>query len=243
MRQLVDLSTILAAVAGLWALAMAWWTYVESVREHNQDIYDGLKSVLRGLRSELDFMKYWSGSYSTGYPQKQKIQDSPADWSYPSRLIWAFPYETIKGLPQSPYAFHMRELIGPFLKLSFSISKLLQFYAEYRKYILAQPELYHFFKLRKLSDANTPLSPQQKEYADIARDFNYRIHVGAIGGEDSTDEECLYKAHRRAFETLNTFEAALRKPSTPWLFWLGHAFSLLFFLIGLYLFVRLVRTL
>lgn len=241
MSQLVDLSTVVAAVAGLWALAIAWVTYVESVRKRNQDTYDGLKSVLRGLRGELDFMKYWSGSYSEGYSQKQKIEDSPEDWSYPSRLIWAFPYETVKSLPLSPYAFHMKELIGPFLKLSFSICKLLQFYAEYRQYVLAQPGLYHFFKLRKLSDVKPPLSPQQKEYADIVRDFNYRIHVHAIGGKDSTDEECLYKAHRRAFETLNAFEGTMRKPSLPKLFWLGHAFSLISLLAGIYLIIRLFR--
>ncbi len=240
MHQL-DASTVLAAAAGLWALVIAWWTYVESVRKHDQDIYDGLQSVLRGLRSELDFMKYWSGSYSKGYPQKLKIEDLPPDWSYPTRLIWGFPYETVKSLPQSPYAFHMRELIDPFLKLSFSISKLLQYYAEYRQYVLGQPELYHFFKLRRLSDAKTPLSPLQQECSDIARDFNYRLHVHCIGGEDSADEECLYRAHKRAFEALNAFERALPKPSLPKLFWLGHVFSFVLFFVGLYLIIQLAR--
>ncbi len=238
MHQL-DPPTVLAAAAGLWALVIAWWTYVESVRKHDQDIYDGLQSVLRGLRSELDFMKYWSGSYSKGYSQKLKIEDSPPDWSYPIRLIWGFPYETVKSLPQSPYAFHIRELIDPFLKLSFSISKLLQYYAEYRSYVLGQPELFHFFKLRKLSDAKTPLSPHQQECSEIVRDFNYRIHVHSIGGEDSTDEECLYRAHKRAFEALNAFERTLPKPSLPKLFWLGHVFSFVLFFVGLYLVFQL----
>jgi len=240
-HQLVDPSTVLAAAAGLWALAIAWWTYVGSARKHNQDVYDGLQSVLRGLRSELDLMKYWSGSYSKGYTQKLKTEDSPPDWSYPTRLKWGFPYETVKSLPQSPYAFHMRELIDPFLKLSFSISKLLQYYAEYRHYVLGQPDLHHFFRLRKLSDAKAPLSPLQKEYADIVRDFNYRLHVHSIGGEDSTDDECLYRTHKRAFEALNAFERALPKPSLPRLFWLGHAFSVVLTLVGLYLIVQLVR--
>jgi hypothetical protein len=152
-----------------------------------------------------------------------------------------FPYETVKSLPQSPYAFHLRELIDPFLKLSFSISKLLQYYAEYRQYVLGQPELYHFFKLRRLSDAKTPLSPLQQEFSDITRDFNYRLHVHSIGGEDSADEECLYRAHKRAFEALNALERALPKPSLPKLFWLGHVFSFVLFFVGLYLIIQLAR--
>ncbi len=240
MSQLVDLSTVLAAAAGLWALAIAWWTYVGSVRKHNRDIYAGLQSIILGLRSELDFMKYWTGSYSEGYSQKLKIEDSKEEWSYPTRLIWAFPYETVKSLTQSPYASHLGELITPCLKLSFSISKFLQYYDEYRKYMLGHPDLYHFFKLRVLGDAKAPLSPRQKEYADVVRDFNYRLHVHAIGGEDSTDEECLYKAYKRAVEKLNAFERKLGKPSLPKLFWFGHVFSVIFCLLGLYLIIRLV---
>lgn len=241
MRELVDLSTILAAVAGLWALAIAWWTYVATVHKQNQDWYDGLKSVLHGLRSELDFMKYWSGSYSDGYPQDMKAESFPEDWSYPTRLIWGFPYDTIKSLPRSVYASQLKELVGPFLRLSFSVSKFLQFHSEYRLYVLSQPSLYHFFKLRRLDKTEGPLTNDQAEYAAIVRDFNYRLHVHAIGGQDSPDPECLYKAHKCAFDALNAFESKAARPRPPKVFWLAHIFSAIALLLGVYLIIRLLR--
>lgn len=33
MSNWVELSTILAAVAGMWALSLAWWTYVAAQKE------------------------------------------------------------------------------------------------------------------------------------------------------------------------------------------------------------------
>jgi hypothetical protein len=38
-----EISTIVAATAGLWALAFAWLTYVMAVRQQNQEEYLSLK--------------------------------------------------------------------------------------------------------------------------------------------------------------------------------------------------------
>lgn len=178
-------------------------------------------------------MKFWSSSYSSGYSQKMKLEEGPEDWSFPSRIIWEFPYDTIRSSPQSPYAYHLHSLMRPFLRLSFSISRFLQFYEEYREYVLSQPALYHQFKMRRLENDKRPLTPEQQQFSRVVRDFNHRIHVGTIGGEDSPEEECLYKAHRAAYAALNDSDRGLKVPELPRAFWIGHLMSALSFLSGL----------
>jgi len=62
MSKWVDISTIIAAIAGLWALAFAWLTYVMSVRQQNENEFLALQSIVEGLRVELESMKDWTGA-------------------------------------------------------------------------------------------------------------------------------------------------------------------------------------
>src|SRR3989442_3990393 len=130
MSKLLEASTVLAAVTGLWAVSFAWWTYIVTVRQQNENEFVGLRSIIEGLRSELELMKPWTGADGDGYSLNLQPHDFPPDWSNPSRVIWKFGYDTIRSLPGSPFAYHLRTIVPPFVRLTYSISRLFQFYDE-----------------------------------------------------------------------------------------------------------------
>jgi len=101
MNKLVDASTIIAAAAGLWALSFAWLTYVMSIRQHNRDEFVAIKSLVQGLRVELDLIKPWLGFGETGYSKKMTHREAPSDWAYPGRLIWKFDLAAVSTLPRN----------------------------------------------------------------------------------------------------------------------------------------------
>src|ERR1035437_5514868 len=98
----VDISTVVAATAGLWALAFAWLTYVMSVHQENEDEFQALKSIVGGLRVELELIKDWT---ATGGPGYSKAMTPPPDWSQPGRLIWKFDIGAVSNLTRSPYLY------------------------------------------------------------------------------------------------------------------------------------------
>jgi hypothetical protein len=243
MGNLVDVSTVLAAVTGLWAISFAWWTYVAAVRQQNENELVALKSIIEGLRNELDLMKPWTGADGDGYSQNLRREEYPSDWSNPSRIIWKFGYDTIRSLSQSPYAYHFRTIISPFVRLTYSVSRLFQFYDEYRAFVASRPQLYDQVEASYLNGQPGTLSEEQRQFLSEVRDFNRRIHLGAIGGKDARDEACLYKAYKTACEALDRFDATLESRALPKWFFLVHFVSALTFLSGVYLICRLLMSL
>jgi hypothetical protein len=225
MSRLTDLSTIIAATAALWALALAWLTYVMSVRKQNQDEFLALKSIVTGLRVDLALMKDWTGAGGPGYSRSMTQAQAPADWSHPGRMIWKFGFEAFPSLLGSPYLYRLRDIVDPFARLSFSISRLFQLYDEYRSFVNSDPAV---FALGIMPAAHTAAIFQ----------FNFDIHVRLIGGADSDDPNCLYKSYGAATSALGTFENGLRATSLPRWFWIGHVVSAAAFLSGMFLLVR-----
>jgi hypothetical protein len=221
----VDISTIIAATAGLWALALAWLTYVMSVRQHSQNEFLALKSIASGLRVELELMKPWTGAGGGGYSKKMGLADAPADWSLPGRFIWKFDYEAIRNLSSSPYLYRLRGVVEPFARLCLSISKLFQLYGEYRSFVNADPAVWI-------------AQPPIEAYAKAVLSFNFDMHVRSIGGEDSEDSMCLYKAYEAASSALRAFEDGLRKAAPPRWFWIGHLVSGAWILSSMFLLAR-----
>ena len=78
-----------------WALGFAWVTYVMSVCQQNNDEFQALKSVVDGLRIELDLMKAWTGAGGEGYLKTMTLGMAPPEWSRPDRLIWKFDVEAV----------------------------------------------------------------------------------------------------------------------------------------------------
>jgi hypothetical protein len=220
----VDISTVVAATAGLWALTLAWWTYVKSVDQQNEDEFQALKSIVGGLRVELELMKAWTATEGQGYV-KAIATTPPPEWSQPGRLIWKFDIGAVSNLTRSPYLYRLGDIIKPFARLNFSVSRLFQLYDEYRSFVNSPPVL---ALLRSGPDLAAPIAAQ-------VLDFNVRMHVKLIGGADSDDPACLYKAYNAATDALAKFEADLkqRKPRLP--FYVGHLFSAVCFVAGLFL--------
>jgi len=231
----VDISTVIAATAGLWALAFAWLTYWKAVVQKNQEDFLALTSIIAGLRVELELMKPWTGSGGKGYAKAMK---PPDDWSQPGRLIWKFDIEAISSLTRSPYLYRLRSIIGPFARLNFSVSRLFQLYDEYRSFVNSDPGLALLH--------SGPLLPAQiaggsPAYKIKVLDFNFQMHVNLIGGADSNDPVCLYRTYDGAVSALDTFTAGLSVERCPQWFWIGHFLALVCFCAGILLLARLVR--
>jgi len=227
MTSMTDLATILAATAGLWAIALAWLTYVMMTLNDNKRLFESLKSLVSGVRSELDLMTSWASPDTDGYSKATRPEDCAPNWRVPQRIIYKFGYDTIRGLPSSPYVYHLDD-VGPFVRLSFSISRLFQYYDEYRTYALSRLE---FYEDRSVG----PMSQERQQYHNIIFDYNYHIHMDLIGGKDSPDEQCLYKAYKAAHAALNRLETTLKPKSLAVWFWLGHVIAALSFCVGAYL--------
>jgi len=222
--RLVDLSTVIAAAAALWALGFGWFTYVRSVQAENEDEFAALKSVVTALRAELDFMKDWAldPGYSKTLTREQAQEDHP-DWSMPSRIIFRFSSDAIEGLSNSRYLYDLESLVEPFSRLKLSISKLFQLHDEYRAFANSNPNV---------------LTSVPEWYAHRIFELNYQMHVGLIGGPDG-NPDCLYRAYRDAGSALKKFDDHLKKKSVwgSWWYGVGHVIaSLCLFAGGLLLF-------
>jgi hypothetical protein len=225
----VDVSTVIAATAGLWALAFAWLTYVMSVRQQGENEFLALKSIANGLRVELELMKGWTGAGGPGYSKKMKPADAPVDWSLPGRVIWKFDYEAIRHLSSSPYLYRLGGIVEPFARLSFSISRLFQLYGEYRSFVNSDPTVW-------LAEPAPPAA-----HRNVILTFNFKMHVELIGGIDSDDPMCLFKTYGEAVAALGTFEGSLAKTELPRWFWTGHIASAVCILSGIFLLFRAFR--
>ena len=167
-----------------------------SVRQQNEDEFQTLKSVADGLRVEVELMKDWTGAGGQGYSNTMTLETAPSDWSQPGRLIWKFDTEAISNLTRSPYLYRLGDIVAPFARLNFSVSRLFQLYDEYRSFVNSNPSL-----VASPPAWSTPL----------VLSFNFQMHVNLIGGADSDDPNCLYKAYDAATSALDRFKSELRR--------------------------------
>lgn len=231
MVKLIDVSTVVAASAGLWALAFGWLTYVKSVQTQNEDEFLALRSIAEGLRTELALMKGWTGAGGQGYSKTMTAKTAPAEWSHPDRLIWKFDIGAISDLTRSPCLYRLGDIIQPFARLNFSVSRLFQLYDEYRNFVNSDPNLALLYA--------GPGAMMQTAYPQKVFDFNFVMHVKLIGGADSDDSACLYKAYADAIAALADFDAKLTRKALPWWFWIGHFIASVCAFAGILLLLRL----
>jgi hypothetical protein len=216
--RLVNVSTVVAATATLWAVSFAWFTYAMSVRQQNTDGFRALKSIVRGLRVELELMSAWTGAGGQGYSADMP---SPLDWSKPNRFIFKFDVGAMSNLTRSPYLHELGEIVEPFARLNLSVSKLFQVYDEYQSFANSDPAI---FLATRVPDAHT---------AQLEK-FNRTMHIDLIGGAGS-GADCLYKTYVVAKEALDRFEAGLKQRGLPTWFLIGHFLSAALFSFGLVL--------
>lgn len=229
MNRWVDISAIVAATAALWALGFAWVTYVMSVRQQSTEEFQAIKSIVNGLRIELEFMKGWTGFGGEGYSKTIAKDKAQPDWSQPGRLIWKFDTAAISSLTRSPFLYRLSSIVEPFARLNFSVSRLFQLYDEYRNFVNSDPTVFLY-------------SEESREHKQQVLNFNYIMHVNLIGGADSDDESCLFKAYGAAKSALDNFDAVLENETLPKWFWVGHFVSAACFVSGGFLLYRMFRA-
>jgi len=69
--------------------------------------------------------------------------------------------------------------------------------------------------------------------------YNHQMHVKLIGGEDSDDPACPYKAYEAASSVLGMFDDRLTGRALPPWFWIGHLAAGGCFLSGMFLLFRI----
>jgi hypothetical protein len=230
MRQLPDIvtsATFWAAVATLWSAAGAWFTYVAATVSSRQETYEGILNSIAGIDAELELVSQWAsgGEHDQGYLQsktQQQLIDQHGDWFNPSRMIFTFEAPTLNRLTSSPYAKSLNNVVRPLVRLNQSIRRLLDYLGRYQTFVASEPALYQSVTKKMATAPKNAYSPEELVYMNFVFGMNLKIHQLLIGGSDSADEGCLYKAFRVARKELQDFKLALRRERLPRAYWVLH---------------------
>lgn len=249
MKQLPDIltsTTFWASIATMWAASGAWFTYVASAVASRQQTYEGILSLVEGLEAELALVSEWASGEegSQGYLAKTKVQlvKEHPDWFNPSRMVFTFSTPTLSSLTNSPYAKSMGPIIRPLVMLNHSIRRLFDSMSRYQAFVMSDVAMYQRV-LPKFAPNTSPMelaslptpttitvphpsqikwTPEEQVYISHIFIMNEGIHQGLIGGSDSTDGLCLYKAFRTARKALQEFKKGLKREPLPHGFWALH---------------------
>jgi len=156
---------------------------------------------------------------------------------FPSRMVFTFNTPTLSNLTNSPYAKSMGPIIRPLVMLNHSIRRLFDSMSRYQAFVMSDVAMYQRV-LPKFAPKTSPTelatlptpttitvphpshikwTPEEDVYINHIFMMNEGIHQGLIGGGDSADDVCLYKAFRAARKALQEFKRGLkRQPLPPW---------------------------
>jgi hypothetical protein len=248
-KQLPDIltsATFWASIATMWAASGAWFTYVAAAVASKQQTYEGILSLIEGLEAELALVSEWASGEegSQGYPVKTRLQliKEHPDWFNPSFMVFTFNTPVLNNVTNSPYARSMGPIIRSLVMLSHSIRRLFDSMSRYQEFALGDLALYQSVLEKfapetdpaKLASSTPPATiavphpsqivwtPQERRYINHIYMMNESIHQRLIGGADSTDEVCLYKAFRSARSALEKFKKELKREPLPYWFPLLH---------------------
>lgn len=247
MKQLPDIltsATFWAQIATMWAAPGAWFTYVAAAIASRQQTYEGVMNTIEGLEPELELVSQWASGEagSQGYVSKTRAQlgvEHP-DWFNPSRAVFRFSTPNLNNLTNSPYASHLTPIVRSVVVLNHSIRRLFDNIDRYQAFVFGDIKMYQDV-LQKFAPAVPPpsrpqvivtphpseirLTPQEKSYVNHIFMMNETIHQVLIGGADSRDEFCLYKAFRAVRRALNDFKGHLKREPLPAWFLILHLVS------------------
>jgi hypothetical protein len=240
MKQLPDILTSVtfwASIATLWAASGAWFTYVAAAVASRQQTYEGILNLIEGLEAELALVSEWAGGDegNLGYLPKTRAQLNleHADWFNPSRAVFKFSTPTLNNLTNSPYAKSLTPIVRPLVMLNHSIRRLFDNMERYQAFVFGDIALYQSILPKfavnpaDLGSSTMPtnivsphpsqigLTAEEQVYVNHIFMMNEAIHQGLIGGADSADEVCLYKAFRTAREALQAFKEGLQREPLP----------------------------
>jgi hypothetical protein len=189
-------------------------------------------NLIAGIGAELDLVERWAsggeGEGEQGYlksDDNQELVSKHPDWFNPSRHIYTFPSPTLNNFTNSPFMSRLLPIVPPLVRLSYSIHRLFDYVTTtYNPFVASDPTSYQEV-VRKLS-TGVPvkgLTSNEQVYVNFVFGMNRTIHQGLIGGADSTDEFCLYKAFRNARNAVASFRAALHPEPLPRWYCILHA--------------------
>ncbi len=232
-----------AAIAALAAVGFAWFTYIAAAKASNERKHKGLQNTILGIEKELDLIASWAGDKEKGVgylasTAKECFEEKFQEWSNPGRTIYTFDYPTIKNLTASDYVGYLRPIIDDFVTLNYSIVRLYNMYEEYRYYARARLNLFDSVSKKHAEAKESGTFSQgafdqaELEYMGNIYGYNYQIHVKLIGGEDTKDERCLFKAFNRAKDNLKQFKQEVRPDPLPRWYLIGHITASVLFLVA-----------
>jgi hypothetical protein len=240
MKQLPDIltsATFWASIATLGAASGAWFTYVAAEAASRQRTYEGILSLIEGLEAELALVSNWAagGEGNQGYVSKtwpQLIKENP-DWFYPRRAVFKFSTPTLSNLSNSPYVKFVKPIIQPFIMLNHSIRRIFDYLDRLHSFIFGDVEKYRSVLPKLTLNPPNPASTlpypseigltlEELSYVNQIFMMNAEIHQGLIGGADSSDGLCLYRAFRAAQQALQKFKSELKREPLPQEFWILH---------------------
>ncbi len=242
MRPLPDVATsasFWAAIATLWGAAGAWFTFLLTARASRQQTYDGILNLITGIEAELSLIESWARG-SEGDAGYLKTDDASAlvrkypDWFNPARHIYTFGSPTLNNFTNSPFVGHLRFLVPAIVRLSNSVHRLFDFVTTaYNPFVGSDPHSYQE-AARMLSAGMQPKQLESKEqvYVNFVFGMNKTIHQDLIGGADSTDQACLYKAFRSARSAIGDFKKDLQVEPPPWWYWILNILAACLIVIG-----------
>jgi hypothetical protein len=260
MKQLPDILTsanFWASIATIWAASGAWGAYVAAELASRQRTYEGILNLIDGLEAELALVSLWASGDedSKGYLPKSRAelaQEHP-DWFNPKRGIFRFSTPTLSNLTNSPYAKSLTPIVRPFVMLNYSIRRLFDSIDRHQAFVYADVAKYQTVVMKltlnppNIGSTATPSSPypsqiglttEERDYVNEIYLMNEGIHQQLIGGADSSDEICLYKAFRSARQALQDFKNGLKREALPGWFPLFHIVAGALFWVGFWQLMR-----
>jgi hypothetical protein len=246
-KQLPDIltsATFWASIATMWAASGAWFTYVAAVIASRQQTYEGILSLIEGLEAELSLVSEWAAGNegNQGYVSKTRSQlaaEHP-EWFNPSKSVFTFQTPVLNNVMSSPYARSLAPIAHPLVMLNHSIRRLFDTIGRYQAFVFGDVAMYQSvlpkFAVNPTNvgssvmptsivsphPAQPGLTPQEQVYVNHIFMMNEAIHQGLVGGADSNDEVCLYKAFRNARNALQGFKSGLRREPLPSGYWVLH---------------------
>jgi hypothetical protein len=221
----------------MWAASGAWFTYVAAAAESRQQTYEGILSLIEGLEAEMALVSEWAAGDegNQGYRSKTRaqLQIEHPDWFNPSRAVFKFNTPTINSLTNSPYAKDLTPIVRPFVMLSHSIRRLFDNIERYQAFVFGDVAKFQSvlpkFAVNPVSVGSSTmptsivlpqpsqigLTAEEQVYVNHIFMMNEAMHQGLIGGVDTADEVCLYKAFRTARTALQAFKQGLRRDPLP----------------------------
>lgn len=218
-----------AGVATLLSAAGAWFTFAATALSSRRETYQGILNLLVGLNAELELISQWASGDEgdPGYVLPDDLRTltrQQKDWFNPSRYIFTLETPTLQNLTRSQYIRHLAAIVRPLVSLNYSFRRLFDFHSDFRAFVNNSPALYTSV-FKKLSESRNVFLPAEADFMNFVFGMNHRLHKDLIGGENTADELCLYKAFRSARSALARFETELHVEALPRWFWIFHVLA------------------